>query len=128
MRRLLKAEMLHPLLRGKPYDDFSADHLDTAVLEAFKTVEIGDGRDAVEGTHHGGINAAERAVRGLALGRRSWLFAGSDHGGARAEMTRQDPQDTPTRMPYERRPASCNISILRSASTRSGSALSAEKK
>jgi transposase len=31
-------------------------------------------------------NAAERAVRGLALGRRSWLFAGSDRGGARAAM------------------------------------------
>jgi transposase len=29
-------------------------------------------------------NAAERALRGIALGRRSWLFAGSDHGGERA--------------------------------------------
>ena len=29
-------------------------------------------------------NAAERAVRGIALGRRSWLFAGSDRGGQRA--------------------------------------------
>jgi hypothetical protein len=29
-------------------------------------------------------NAAERAMRGVALGRRSWLFAGSDHGGQRA--------------------------------------------
>src|SRR6478752_3269882 len=29
-------------------------------------------------------NAAERALRGLALGRRSWLFAGSDRGSARA--------------------------------------------
>jgi hypothetical protein len=29
-------------------------------------------------------NAAERALRGLALGRKSWLFAGSDRGGARA--------------------------------------------
>ena len=29
-------------------------------------------------------NAAERALRGIALGRRSWLFAGSDRGGARA--------------------------------------------
>jgi len=26
-------------------------------------------------------NAAERALRGIALGRRSWLFAGSDRGG-----------------------------------------------
>ena len=29
-------------------------------------------------------NAAERALRGIALGRRAWLFAGSDRGGARA--------------------------------------------
>ena len=29
-------------------------------------------------------NAVERALRGIALGRRSWLFAGSDRGGARA--------------------------------------------
>lgn len=31
-------------------------------------------------------NAAERALRGLALGRKSWLFAGSDRGGERAAM------------------------------------------
>ena len=29
-------------------------------------------------------NAAERALRGLALGRKAWLFAGSDRGGHRA--------------------------------------------
>src|SRR6201747_1907120 len=29
-------------------------------------------------------NAAERAVRGIALGRKSWLFCGSDRGGDRA--------------------------------------------
>jgi transposase len=29
-------------------------------------------------------NAAERALRGLALGRKAWLFAGSDRGGERA--------------------------------------------
>ena len=29
-------------------------------------------------------NAAERALRGIALGRKSWLFAGSDRGGVRA--------------------------------------------
>ena len=29
-------------------------------------------------------NAAERGIRGLALGRRSWLFCGSDRGGQRA--------------------------------------------
>jgi hypothetical protein len=29
-------------------------------------------------------NAAERGLRGIALGRKSWLFAGSDRGGRRA--------------------------------------------
>jgi hypothetical protein len=29
-------------------------------------------------------NAAERALRGVALGRKNWLFAGSDRGGERA--------------------------------------------
>jgi hypothetical protein len=29
-------------------------------------------------------NAAERAIRGIALGRKNWLFAGSDAGGERA--------------------------------------------
>ena len=29
-------------------------------------------------------NAAERALRGVALGRKSWLFVGSDRGGERA--------------------------------------------
>ena len=29
-------------------------------------------------------NAAERALRGIVLGRKSWLFAGSDRGGVRA--------------------------------------------
>jgi transposase len=29
-------------------------------------------------------NAAERALRGIALGRKSWMFAGSDRGGQRA--------------------------------------------
>jgi transposase len=31
-------------------------------------------------------NAAERALRGVALGRKSWLFAGSDRGGERAAL------------------------------------------
>src|SRR5437660_5463459 len=47
-------------------------------------------------------NAAERALRGIALGRRSWLFAGSDRGAQRtvamyslivtAKMNDADPQ------------------------------------
>jgi len=31
-------------------------------------------------------NAAERALRGIALGRKAWLFAGSDRGGHRATL------------------------------------------
>jgi transposase len=31
-------------------------------------------------------NAAERALRGLALGRKSWLFAGSERGAERADL------------------------------------------
>jgi transposase len=37
-----------------------------------------DGRLAIDN------NAAERAIRGIALGRKNWLFAGSDAGGERA--------------------------------------------
>jgi transposase len=29
-------------------------------------------------------NAAERAMRGIAIGRKAWLYAGSDRGGQRA--------------------------------------------
>ena len=64
-------------------------------------------------------NAAERALRGIALGRKSWLFAGSDRGGDRAafmytlivtaKMNDVDPQawlaDVLTRIaehPYQR--------------------------
>jgi transposase len=31
-------------------------------------------------------NAAERALRGIALGRKAWLFAGSERGGERAAI------------------------------------------
>ncbi len=39
---------------------------------------LGDGRICLSN------NAAERALRGVALGRKSWLFCGSDRGGERA--------------------------------------------
>lgn len=45
--------------------------------EAF-TRFLGDGRICLTN------NAAERALRGIALGRKAWLFAGSDRGGERA--------------------------------------------
>jgi hypothetical protein len=31
-------------------------------------------------------NAADRVLRGIALGRKSWLFAGSDRGGERVAV------------------------------------------
>ena len=45
--------------------------------EAF-TAFLDDGRICLTN------NAAERALRGIALGRKSWLFAGSERGGDRA--------------------------------------------
>ncbi|SJM29917.1 hypothetical protein BQ8482_111847 [Mesorhizobium delmotii] len=33
-------------------------------------------------------NAAERALRGIALGRKAWLFAGSQRGGDRGAFIR----------------------------------------
>jgi hypothetical protein len=42
------------------------------------TLFLKDGRVCVSN------NAAERALRGIALGRKSWLFCGSDRGGQRA--------------------------------------------
>jgi transposase len=43
-------------------------------------VYLEDGRLSIDN------NAAERAIRGIALGRKNWLFAGSDKGGARAAI------------------------------------------
>jgi transposase len=48
-------------------------------IEAF-TRFLADGRICLSN------NAAERALRGVALGRKSWLFAGSDRGGERAAV------------------------------------------
>ena len=48
-------------------------------LDAF-TRFLGDGRICISN------NAAERALRGIALGRKAWLFAGSDRGGERAAV------------------------------------------
>ncbi len=41
---------------------------------------LGDGRVCLSN------NAAERALRGVALGRKAWLFCGSDRGGQRAAV------------------------------------------
>ena len=41
---------------------------------------LGDGRLCLTN------NAAERGLRGIALGRKAWLFCGSDRGGQRAAI------------------------------------------
>jgi len=61
------------------------------------TLVLRDGRACLDN------NAAERAIRPLVLGRKNWLFAGSDAGGARAaaiytltetaKLNRLDPED-----------------------------------
>jgi transposase len=68
-------------------------------------------------------NAAERALRGLALGRKAWLFAGSERGAERAaliytliqtaKLNEVDPQawlaDALSRIAERRRPGSANF-------------------
>jgi transposase len=48
-------------------------------IEAF-TRFLDDGRICLSN------NAAKRALRGIALGRKAWLFAGFDRGGERAAL------------------------------------------
>jgi transposase len=61
--------------RAKAIDDFTIlKHGRWAAFIEF----LDDGRICLTN------NAAERALRGIALGRKSWLFAGSDRGGDRA--------------------------------------------
>jgi len=45
------------------------------------TLVLRDGRACIDN------NAAERSMRPMALGRKNWLFAGSDAGGERAAAT-----------------------------------------
>jgi uncharacterized protein (TIGR02391 family) len=40
VRQMLRREMLHPDLRKSVYDNFAAGYYDTAVLDAFKLVEV----------------------------------------------------------------------------------------
>src|SRR5215470_1027355 len=72
---------------GRPTARAASRHNDVAKamdymlkrIEAF-TRCLDDGRICLSN------NAAERALRGIALGRKSWLFAGSDRGGERAAV------------------------------------------
>lgn len=67
----------HPL-SGPLVEDLHA-WLHTERRPAF-TRFLDDGRDCLTN------NAAERALRGVALGRKSWLFVGPERGGGRAAI------------------------------------------
>jgi transposase len=88
VRREAIAPLVHDLIgwmraeRGKlsRHDDL-AKAMDYMLkrIDAF-TRFLGDGRICLSN------NAAERELRGIALGRKAWLFAGSDRGGERAAV------------------------------------------
>jgi len=76
----LHAWMLQTRIRLSRHNDL-AKALDYALKRwAAFTRFLADGRICLTN------NAAERALRGVALGRRAWLFAGSERGGERAAM------------------------------------------
>jgi transposase len=76
----LQAWMLETRGRLSRHNDL-AKALDYALKRwAAFTQFLSDGRVCLTN------NAAERALRGVALGRKAWLFAGSDRGGERAAM------------------------------------------
>ncbi len=89
-RRAVRQELCKPLLDtlhaylvekrfefSKNHDLFKAINYILKRWAAF-TLFLDDGRVCMSN------NAAERALRGIALGRKSWLFCGSDRGGRRA--------------------------------------------
>jgi hypothetical protein len=70
---------------------------------------------------------AERELRGIALGRKSWLFAGSDRGGERAAImltlihtAKLNDVESPEKCHNTCRPAISLQSITSSASRRGG--------
>jgi len=63
---------------GERRDDKAIDYMLTRWSAFTRFLE--DGRICLSN------NAAERALRGLALGRKSWLFAGSEPGAERAAL------------------------------------------
>ena len=89
-RRALRQDLSKPIVETlrvyleEKRNDFPRTHdLHKAINYMLKrwtafTLFLDDGRVCLSN------NAAERALRGIALGRRSWLFCGSDRGGQRA--------------------------------------------
>jgi transposase len=79
----LLVEGLHAYLRAQLTELSRGHDLVKAINYMLKrwpafTLFLDDGRVCLSN------NAAERALRGVALGRKSWLFCGSDRGGQRA--------------------------------------------
>jgi len=88
------------VLQADAYSGYAAQRQPAPVLEAacwaleavqridalfeIECAITGQGADQHDGRICLTNNAAERALRGIALGRKSWLFAGSDRGGERA--------------------------------------------
>jgi transposase len=89
-RRAIRQDQSKPIVEAlriyleEKRNDFPRTHdLHKAINYMLKrwtafTLFLDDGRVCLSN------NAAERALRGIALGRRSWLFCGSDRGGQRA--------------------------------------------
>jgi len=89
-RRAVRQELSRPMVEAlhaylvEKKSEFSPNHdLYKAINYLLKrwqafTLFLEDGRVCMSN------NAAERALRGIALGRKSWLFCGSDRGGRRA--------------------------------------------
>ena len=75
----------------------------------FKAAAVGVMRDPPAALCRYRHNAAERALRGIALGRKSWLFAGSDRGGGvpRPCIPSSAPPSSTTSIPRPGSPMSC---------------------
>ena len=78
-------EDLHAWMREQRARVSAKSHIGKALNYMLKRWDafarfLGDGRICLTN------NAAERAIRAVALGRKAWLFAGSDRGGERAAI------------------------------------------
>jgi transposase len=78
-------EDLHAWMREQRAQVSAKSHIGKALNYMLKRWDafarfLGDGRICLTN------NAAERAIRAVALGRKAWLFAGSDRGGERAAL------------------------------------------
>lgn len=68
----------------KHYDKLPRKSMTAKAIAYALNNEIALGRFLEDGKIQVDNNAAERAMRGIALGRKNWLFAGSDSGGETA--------------------------------------------